>query len=824
MTERIAIVGLAWLAVVPCAGAAEVRREHPRIFVTREMIPVLKQRCQTTHKDLFDRMKAGCDRGQTNAIQQALCYLVTGDRRYADAAKASVRADPEQRPGQESIALDWIYDTLSKQEIAEFGAMLLGKSRESLWDSDHEHSRSSFRDLVWWNQHYAYTFSETFMKNLFLYGEGVDDAAVARSLAEKVKCLKECFIWAHNMTGGNPEGFNYFHGMVEPQCDWPVEAWRTATGEDLFRDSVFHRQRGAWYLYARYPASGAAVGINDGLGLAPGSPRFTVMPLLGSRAGDRVCQWMANRYVADPKSHYGYGSEYWCAILWHDPATPATKPEELPTSRLFEGLGWVSMRSSWQPDATFCYFMAGDWFNGHRHQDCGSFIISSRGGYLAVDSGYYSTYQDDRQGHGTKYTTRGIAHNILFVHDPHERSGGMWDRTLRVRDDGGVLQPGHRGRRESEQPTKGSPWDSADITAYEANPLFTHVAADVTGNYRRELDPFMNPKGPAIMEKHTRELLYLAPDVFVIHDRVKTTDPRYTKRLLLHVIDEPEVRAKVVRRPKLGITEFDGPGDVVVTDGVGRMFVRSLLPEKRIVRCIGGVVVKSVQPAPGNKGDGTLKEITTHLGACTETLDVRCVEGGPGGKFDVTSSVFGWIGTAEVGKPFTDDPRHPQYKNLKLDPHVSFTIEPGTRPFAAGDSLKIELVSRRFWVGGENPEPSLQWWTYLGHAEGKLDSRRMGGWGRLELEPAKPRAEEHFLTVLYCTDSTTTNMPGTCELIREMGVAATNGVRLTQGGRVYEVRFTAVGEPGGRIRVTAKDKVLIDRALTRSVEKGAGGG
>jgi len=815
----LALAGLVWLATAFGVGAGEIRPDHPRIFITREMIPALKERCRGTHQDFFDRMKARCDQGEAKAIQQALCYVVTGDRRYADAAKAGVRKDSEQRPGEESIALDWIYDTLSKQEMAEFGAMLLGKSRKSLWDPDHDHSRCNFRDLVWWNQHYAYTFGETFMKDLFLSGEGVDDAAVATSLRDKVKCLKECFIWGHNLTGGNPEGFNYWNGMVEPQCDWPVEAWRTATGEDLFQDSVFHRQRGAWYLYARYPASGAAVGINDGHGLAPGSPKWTVLPLLGSHAGDRVCQWMANEYVANPKSHYGYGDQFWCAILWYDPTAAATKPEALPPCSLFEGLGWVSMRSSWQRDATFCYFMAGDWFNGHRHQDCGSLIIASRGGYLAVDSGYYSTYQDDRQSHGIKYTTRGIAHNILFVHDPHERSGGMWDKTLRVRDDGGVLLPGNRGRRESEQPIQGSPWDSADITAYEANPLFTYVAADLTGNYRRELDPFMNPKGPAIIEHYTRELLYLAPDIILIHDRVKSTDPRYTKRVLLHVIAEPEVRAKPIRAPALGIAEFEGAGDAVVTDGAGRMFVRALLPEKRIVRRIGGVAVKSVTAAPANKGNGQLKQIKTLLGACTETIEAKCVQGGPAAKFDVTSSVFGKIGIVEVGKPFTDDPRHPEYKSLKLDPHVSFVIEPGSKPFEPGDTFNLELVSRRFWVSGENPEPSLKWWTHLGHAEATLDSRRMGGWGRLEIEPAEPTAENHFLTVLYCTDSAAEAMPGNCELIRELGVAAVNGVRLTQGDRAYEVRFSAAGKPGGRIRVTAQEKVLVDRLLARSVER-----
>ena len=37
------------------------------IFITREMIPALKERCRSTHKDLFDRMKARCDRGEAKA-------------------------------------------------------------------------------------------------------------------------------------------------------------------------------------------------------------------------------------------------------------------------------------------------------------------------------------------------------------------------------------------------------------------------------------------------------------------------------------------------------------------------------------------------------------------------------------------------------------------------------------------------------------------------------------------------------------------------------------------------------------------------------------
>ncbi len=182
MIVPVRAAGLALVAAAASlAGAAEIRPDHPRIFITRETVPELRKRCETTHRDFFARVKAHCDRGEGGAIQHALCHLLTGQRRYSDEAKASVRKDPEQRPGQESIALDWIYDTLTKQKVAEFGAMLLGKSRRSIRDP----GNPNFRELVWWNQHYAYSFSETFMKDLFHLSE------FQRNAKEHIERLKE---------------------------------------------------------------------------------------------------------------------------------------------------------------------------------------------------------------------------------------------------------------------------------------------------------------------------------------------------------------------------------------------------------------------------------------------------------------------------------------------------------------------------------------------------------------------------------------------------------------------------------------------------------
>jgi hypothetical protein len=318
------------------------------------------------------------------------------------------------------------------------------------------------------------------------------------------------------------------------------------------------------------------------------------------------------------------------------------------------------------------------------------------------------------------------------------------------------------------------------------------------------------------MERYTRQLVFLSPDVFLIYDRVTTTSSQETKRFLLHTVTEPEVQGKPVRTVDVGIQEFDSSGDIVVTDDAARMFVRSLLPRDGLVRRIGGVHVNSLRPGATNRGDGAIEDLRLLPGACTETITLTCTKPGPDAEFKIVSNVFGRIGTATAGTPFTDDPRHPQYPNLKLDPHLAGLIKSGRKLFAEGDTFTIELQSYRFWTEGQNLDPSLGWWTSLGNSERPAKARQIGGWGRIEIEPRQCRNTDHFLTVLYCAEAGTKAMPSPCSLLEEPG---TEGVKLSQGNRDYEVRFRSNGLPGGRIRVWENGKSVVDRTLAKEVVK-----
>jgi hypothetical protein len=99
------------------------------------------------------------------------------------------------------------------------------------------------------------------------------------------------------------------------------------------------------------------------------------------------------------------------------------------------------------------------------------------------------------------------------------------------------------------------------ITAYETGPLYDYVCADVTNSY-----------SVAKLKSFTRQFLFLKPDVFVVFDRVISTNKDFRKRWHLQVHDEPVIEGDLVRAENAG----------------GRLWCRVVLPEKAVIRKVQG--------------------------------------------------------------------------------------------------------------------------------------------------------------------------------------------------------------------------------------------
>jgi hypothetical protein len=106
----------------------------------------------------------------------------------------------------------------------------------------------------------------------------------------------------------------------------------------------------------------------------------------------------------------GVMPEAYLELLWYDDTLPAVDPaKSAPLSAYFPDLGLVTARTGWDDEATMVSFKAAPggghqawetshqldrergWDTlsaGHHHPDSGSFVLTSRGAFLAVDEGY----------------------------------------------------------------------------------------------------------------------------------------------------------------------------------------------------------------------------------------------------------------------------------------------------------------------------------------------------------------------------------------------------------------------------------------------------
>jgi len=233
------------------------------------------------------------------------------------------------------------------------------------------------------------------------------------------------------------------------------------------------------------------------------------------------------------------------------------KREELPTSRLFSGLGWASMRSDWTPNATFALFLCSPlWLGGHQHADNNSFIID-KNGLLAIDSGVY-----EGTAHRANYYARTIAHNTVTCSDPNEKfNGGVWGagNPGKGNNDGGQLFDSGSERVNDIKPD--DEYHRGKILAYNGNNVYTYVVGDATLSY-----------SPDKLREFTRAFLYIKPNIFVIFDRVESTKAEFVKTWLLHSAYEPMINNSMAN----------------ISNGKGQLHVWTVFPFDPEIEKIGG--------------------------------------------------------------------------------------------------------------------------------------------------------------------------------------------------------------------------------------------
>ena len=584
-----------------------LRRSHPRLFFNSETWPAVKARAlgvaAEDFEKLFERVKGYPDEpvgdsggppfeseqeiaGQTfmmptakearewgvQAMETAFVYLIGGEKQYLERARRMLEVSVgvyhqcyrERRAVNwycmsrvcALAAYDWICNDLTEEQRHGILSPLLrhiedvqsGPGKPAIHginDSDHKTGFYGVRNIPWF-------------AGLAGYGDGIDDELASRLLRAgyenyglmlnfREACALDDGGLASTTTGYalgaySWASFNLFH------------TWRSAFGQDLAQFWPHMSLFPNWIMWNRIPAEGHPLEFGSGDTYHADNHLRTyalyehmsqIMHFYGKSHPNCAALAAHIRNIVPEKPSLTSWPVYPFLLTELEKAPPAQPPDASGAgARHFEGMGQIIMRSGTGADATRCLFTVSGHASNHRHYDENNFIIYKKG-FLALDSGTRAQSTDFQLRH---YYAQTVAHNCVLIHMPGEPQPPYW----------GPAYEGQEGRQNDGGQTRRG---CGKLLAFESNAHFTYIASDATACYSEEK-----------CELALRQLIFLPPDHFVILDHVTSTDPSYRKAWLLHTQNEPELTGDTFR----------------CDEGDGRLFCRTLLPERATLTPIGG--------------------------------------------------------------------------------------------------------------------------------------------------------------------------------------------------------------------------------------------
>lgn len=155
-----------------------------------------------------------------------------------------------------------------------------------------------------------------------------------------------------------------------------------------------------FFLHTLYPTSGGFYSVNFNDATLEADATETILLLISCGLGTAD----ASRYLDHVHSH----PEGALLSLLRQHPKPSIEGD-VPTSCIYPEMGWATMRSSWQNDATLLAMKSGYTWN-HAHADAGSFILFQHGKPLIIDSGTC----DYARPEYNSYYRQSAAHNVIL--------------------------------------------------------------------------------------------------------------------------------------------------------------------------------------------------------------------------------------------------------------------------------------------------------------------------------------------------------------------------------------------------------------------------
>ncbi len=519
--------------VPPRELLARVSKEHPRLLFPKSQLDEIRKTLGTTRKEAFDALKVVADEAlrlplmkkpdfdkydreneyparrtaykkaytdftatyNRGMVPMALVYVLTGEKRYGEAAKAhllnildwEIEGVASMETGFDEIGLriahtapqayDWCYDLFTPQERSAVETMLVQRGNQML-------DRLKKRDFL---NTSGLSHDGRLPGYLLEFALALADKPEAVEWTDYgMRTLLTVFPhWGDN-DGGWAEGVHYALSYHD-RFITPFQSLYAATGYDLWQKPFFRKFR--YFLMYCISPKGEAMPFGDMEHVSIGDRAEYLRSALQFQAllhGDPTALWWAGlirTQDGDPDRF----PELHRFIL-----TPNLKPQppaDLPPDRVFRGIGWAALHGNLaRPDDDLMVLFKSSPFGAvsHSHADQNSFAILKGGKALAIPAG--ARYPQHGSPFHTEYTQNTVAHNALLFNG--------------------------KGQIKQQDDANGS------LTAFQTLPHMSYAAGEAHRCY-----------GPPVT-RYVRYVALVRPSLILVVDDVEASEPVETQWLL----------------------------------------------------------------------------------------------------------------------------------------------------------------------------------------------------------------------------------------------------------------------------------------------------
>lgn len=397
--------------------------------------------------------------------------------------------------------------------------ILLNNNEASLW-----HGRTTLSAQMWMTQLALDNINKQVLKNTTAHFYSMVDAL--------------------SMTEAWPEGYNYWINSRAFYVVLALSAYLNGTEENLWHEKVFKllERIGYWHIQATRPDWKIEPLGDEG-------PRIDLKDE-SRRVIDIIAQVTKNpiffKYSRDLAKLHGvesyYSSYRWGWSLFYPVKITNVKPTPLPLMEIFgeQYFGQSYIRESWQDNATFITFRAGNSFTHHGHYDNGH-ISLFKGAPLLVNSSVPGKYYSENR---LNYSIRTIAKNSVLVQRKNEKVAIAYNKDNNISDGGqrvtlplgsAITTITDWFEKNNQTPVLAG----GRILLIDKGEDYSYIKADLTKAYNSD---WYDDNGQAgKLELVERELLYLREqDILLIKDTVHTIGKNQVK-VVFHTVNKPVI-------------------------------------------------------------------------------------------------------------------------------------------------------------------------------------------------------------------------------------------------------------------------------------------